>query len=166
MQSQQVAELKSQTERLFQGALAEVTSGLHLGVYQSLKGRGLTMGSAATAIESANVSRRQVGVFALDFDQVFEDGKFVVARDVLNTVPYFEIDGFGLVGAQLAVGSDPSGSGDDGVFGANCLVRVRVLDSEFPAPCAAYVAGQGVDGMSDSIVDSISKAVMRRASGR
>lgn len=131
-------------------------------LYESMKDAGIKMDSAVPWLNQTNLSRRTTGVWEVTVDSSYDDGNFLVVREMGHKDPFFNIAGYGVYGRNVAI-TDADQVDAKGWYGPACKVKVNVEEESFNYGCDAYLSGQVTDQVSKELRKALERAMVRKA---
>lgn len=144
--------------RAFQYRTVQVARAL----YERMRDAGIKMNSAVPWLNQTNLSRRTTGVWEVSVDSSYDDGNFLVVREMGHKDPFFNIAGYGVYGPNVAI-TDSDQVDTKGWYGPTCSVKVSVEEKSFKYGCDAYLSGQVSDQVGKDLRKALEDAMVRKA---
>jgi hypothetical protein len=132
---------------------------------EDMKASGIKMESAVPWFNQANLSRKRTGVWELAMEGSYDDGNFVVVRELGHKDAYFSVAGFGVFGPNIAV-SDSDQIDEKGWYGPDCKVKVTAENTTFNYGCDAYLSRQVIGQMVKDMRKALDDAMVREEKKR
>lgn len=131
-------------------------------LFQNLKDSGIQMDNAMERLNQANISRKRSGIWELSVDRSYDNGQFIVVRDISKRDPEFVVAGFG--GFTPHVQISDTELYERGWFSEDCTFKISAEGRTLSYPCIDYLSGKANEEVVREMGKILAEAMRKKGS--